>query len=79
MMRTLGADAVGMSTVPEATVARHCGMKVLAISCITNVAAGMTSAEINHSEVMTIGERTGKQLAELIVRVLPRLIGAEVD
>ena len=79
MMRNLGADAVGMSTVPEATVARHCGMKVLAISCITNVAAGMTSAEINHSEVMTIGERTGKQLAELIVRVLPRLIGSEVD
>ncbi|PYT03339.1 MAG: purine-nucleoside phosphorylase [Acidobacteria bacterium] len=79
MMRKLGADAVGMSTVPEATVARHCGMKVLAISCITNVAAGLTSAEINHNEVMTIGERTGKQLAELIVRVLPRLVGAEVD
>ena len=77
MMRKLGADAVGMSTVPEATVARHCGMRVLAISCITNVAAGLTSAEINHSEVMTVGERAGKQLAELIVRVIPRIVSAD--
>jgi purine-nucleoside phosphorylase len=74
LMRKLGADAVGMSTVPEATVARHCGMNVLAISCITNVAAGLTSAEINHSEVMNVGERAGKQLAELIVRVIPRIV-----
>jgi purine-nucleoside phosphorylase len=77
MMRKLGADAVGMSTVPEATVARHCGIKVLAISCITNVAAGLTSAEINHEEVMTVGERTGKQLSELIVRVIPRLLAPQ--
>jgi purine-nucleoside phosphorylase len=77
MMRKLGADAVGMSTVPEATVARHCGMNVLAISCITNVAAGLTSGEINHSEVMTTGERAGRQLAELIVRVLPRIVAVE--
>lgn len=77
MMRKLGADAVGMSTVPEATVARHCGMKVLAISCITNVAAGLTSAEINHNEVMTVGERAGKQIAELIVRVIPRIVSAD--
>jgi purine-nucleoside phosphorylase len=77
MMRKLGADAVGMSTVPESIVARHCGMSVLAISCITNVAAGMTAAEINHNEVMEVGERAGKQLAELIVRVVPRLVSAE--
>ena len=77
MMRKLGADAVGMSTVPEATVARHCGMSVLAISCITNVAAGLTSAEINHSEVMEVGMRAGKQLAELIVRVIPRIVSAD--
>lgn len=77
MMRKLGADAVGMSTVPEATVARHCGMNVLAISCITNVAAGLTSAEINHSEVMTVGKSAGKQLAELIVRVIPRIVTAD--
>ncbi len=77
MMRKLGADAVGMSTVPEATVARHCGMKVLAISCITNVAAGLTNAEIDHSEVMSVGERAGKQIAELIVRVIPRIVSAD--
>jgi purine-nucleoside phosphorylase len=76
MMRKLGADAVGMSTVPEATVARHCGMQVLAISCITNVAAGLATTEINHSEVMEVGARAGKQLSELIVRVIPRLVAA---
>jgi purine nucleoside phosphorylase len=75
MMRKLGADAVGMSTVPEVIVARHCGMKVLAVSCITNIAAGMSSAQIDHSEVMVVGERAGKQLAELIVRLIPKLIG----
>jgi len=79
MMRKLGADAVGMSTVPEVIVARHCGIKVLAISCITNIAAGLTSAEINHSEVLTVGERAGKQLAELIVRVIPRIVSAEIQ
>ncbi|MBI3652134.1 MAG: purine-nucleoside phosphorylase [Acidobacteria bacterium] len=73
MMAALGGDALGMSTVPEAIVARHCGMKILAFSCITNIAAGMHSQEITHSEVMEIGERAGKQLAELIVRIIPRL------
>jgi len=74
MMRKLGADAVGMSTVPEVIVARHCGMKVLAVSCITNIAAGMSSAQIDHSEVMVVGERAGKQLGELIVRLIPRIV-----
>lgn len=78
MMRNLGADAVGMSTVPEAIVARHCGMGVLAISCITNVAAGLTASEINHNEVMEVGERAGKQLSELIVKVIPRLVSGEL-
>jgi purine-nucleoside phosphorylase len=74
MIHKLGADAVGMSTVPEATVARYCGMKVLAISCITNTAAGMTSHEINHSEVMEIGARTGRKLSELILKIIPRAV-----
>lgn len=79
MMRKLGADAVGMSTVPEAIVARHCGMSVLAISCITNIAAGITPSQIDHSEVMEVGERAGKRLADLIVRVLPRLVATEAQ
>ncbi|MEW6127343.1 MAG: purine-nucleoside phosphorylase [Acidobacteriota bacterium] len=73
MMRSLGGDALGMSTVPEAIVARHAGMKILAISCITNYAAGMSGEEINHLEVMDVGERAGKQLAELVMRIIPRI------
>jgi purine-nucleoside phosphorylase len=73
MLRKLGADALGMSTVPEAIVARHSGMQVLGISCITNVAAGISGAPINHEEVIAVGARAGRQLAELIVGILPRL------
>ena len=77
MLRMLGADALGMSTVPEAIVARHSGMKIVAFSCITNVAAGMLEQEINHQEVMEVGKRAGAQLSELILRLLPRLASAE--
>jgi purine-nucleoside phosphorylase len=77
MYAKLGGDALGMSTVAEVTVARHCGMKVLAISCITNVAAGLTHNEINHEEVMEVGARAGRQLGELILRVVPRLVADE--
>jgi len=56
-LRTLGADAVGMSTVPEAIVARHCGMKVVAVSCITNMAAGILAQPLNHEEVVETGNR----------------------
>ncbi|MCI0488355.1 MAG: purine-nucleoside phosphorylase [Blastocatellia bacterium] len=73
MMRDLGGNALGMSTVPEAIVARHCGMKVLAFSCITNTAAGLGQEEINHNEVMETGERAGRQLSELILKLIPRL------
>lgn len=73
MFRFLGADAVGMSTVPEAIAARHQGMKVLGISCITNLAAGMTDETINHEEVMDIGSRAAETFGELLRRVIARL------
>lgn len=75
----LGGDALGMSTVPEAIVARHCQIKVLAISCITNVAAGLTQQEINHEEVMEVGARAGRQLGELIKQAVPRLVVEETE
>ncbi|HSE98758.1 MAG TPA: purine-nucleoside phosphorylase, partial [Blastocatellia bacterium] len=74
MLKDLGGDALGMSTVPEAIVARHSGMNVLAISCITNIAAGLTRREINHEEVMEVGARAGLQLSELILRLIPKLV-----
>jgi purine-nucleoside phosphorylase len=70
MYRMLGADAVGMSTVPEAVVARHMGMRVLGVSCITNLAAGMSSESINHAEVMETGERVADIFGELITRTV---------
>ncbi|MGH9949907.1 MAG: purine-nucleoside phosphorylase [Pyrinomonadaceae bacterium] len=73
MYRALGADAVGMSTVPEAIAARHQGMKVLGISCITNLAAGMTDEPINHQEVMETGARVAEIFTELLRRVISRI------
>jgi purine-nucleoside phosphorylase len=73
MYRLLGADAVGMSTVPEALAARHQGMKVLAISCITNLAAGVSDDEINHEEVMETGAKIADTFRELLERVLSRI------
>ena len=73
MYRLLGADAVGMSTVPEAIAARHAGMKVIGISCITNFAAGMTSDVINHAEVMETGARVADIFQQLLSRVVSRL------
>ena len=73
MVRTLGADAVGMSTVPEAIVARHMDMRVIGISCITNLAAGVSNRPIDHSQVMAIGERVRGQFTELLGRVVKRI------
>ncbi len=70
MYRLLGANAVGMSTVPEAIAARHQGMKVLGISCITNFAAGMTGENINHEEVMETGARVAGIFKELLRRII---------
>src|ERR1044071_7331447 len=73
MVRTLGADAVGMSTVPEAIVARHMDMQVVGISCITNLAAGVSDRPVDHDQVIATGERVGAQFSELLRRVIPRL------
>ena len=73
MLRLLGADAVGMSTVPEALVARHMGLRVLGFSCITNMAAGVLDKPINHEEVIETGERVRETFAELLRRVIPKL------
>jgi purine-nucleoside phosphorylase len=73
MLRTFGADAVGMSTVPEAIVARHMGINVLGISCITNMAAGITDQPISHDEVIETGNRVRALFAQLLRRVIARL------
>ena len=73
MYRQLGADAVGMSTVPEAIAARHQGMRVLGISCITNLAAGMSDEPINHEEVMETGARVAEVFKLLLKRVISKI------
>lgn len=66
-------DAVGMSTVPEAIIARHMGMKVLGISCISNMAAGLKDGELTHQEVVEIGAKVSSSFVELLHKVVPRL------
>jgi purine-nucleoside phosphorylase len=73
LLRNLGADAVGMSTVPEAIVARHMGLDVLGISCITNMAAGISDEPINHEEVMATGDRVRDIFGLLLRRVVERI------
>ncbi|HEY2963373.1 MAG TPA: purine-nucleoside phosphorylase, partial [Pyrinomonadaceae bacterium] len=73
LLRNLGADAVGMSTVPEAIVARHMGLEVLGISCITNMAAGISDEPIKHEDVMATGDRVRDTFAKLLRRVVKRV------
>lgn len=73
MVRTLGGDAVGMSTVPETIVARHCGMRVLGISSITNMAAGVLDVPITHEDVLAMGAQVGEQFRQLIDSIIAHL------
>ena len=73
MLREFGADAVGMSTVPEAIAARHQGSRVLGISCITNLAAGMLDQPIEHEEVMETGAKVAEIFKELLRRTIARI------
>ena len=72
-LRTIGADLVGMSTVPEVIVANHMGMKVLAISCVTNMAAGILKQKINHEEVLETGRLVRETFVRLLQALLPKL------
>jgi purine-nucleoside phosphorylase len=72
-LRTIGADLVGMSTAPEAIVANHMGMRVLGISCVTNMAAGVLPQKIDHAEVLETGEAVRGTLVKFLKALLPRL------
>ena len=72
-LRTIGADAVGMSTVPEVLVARHSGIRVLGISCITNLAAGMTDNTLSHEEVKETADRVQNEFIRLVTGIVSRM------
>lgn len=72
MIRTLGADAVGMSTVPEALIARHAGIETVGISCLTNMACGILDQPLNHEEVIETAERVKSTFLKLVTEVIAR-------
>jgi purine-nucleoside phosphorylase len=74
--RTLGATLVGMSTVPETIVARHMGLEVLGISCVTNLASGLSATPLSHEEVFEAGRQVEHRLASLFQRLIPRIAAA---
>ncbi|MGY3716383.1 purine-nucleoside phosphorylase [Sutcliffiella cohnii] len=73
MLRTLGADAVGMSTVPEVIVARHSGLKVLGISCISNMAAGILDQPLTHDEVMETTEKVRENFLSFVKSIIQEM------
>lgn len=74
MLRTLGADAVGMSTVPEAIQARALGMRLVALSCLTNYGAGLSSRPLSHDEVMEVGANAANELFAILERAIPAMV-----
>ena len=75
-LKKIGVDLVGMSTVPEVIVARHMGIRVLAFSCVTNLAAGLSDQPITHQEVLEIGARVQTEFVALLSAVIPRISAA---
>ena len=76
MLRTLGADAVGMSTVAEAIALNHMGVQVGAVSCITNLAAGLSSGPLSHDEVKETADRVESRFISLLDAAVPAIAGA---
>jgi len=74
MMRTMGADLVGMSTVPEAIAAHALGAEVLGISLVTNAAAGVTGEKLNHEEVIAAGKAAASRMGSLLATTIPKLV-----
>jgi purine-nucleoside phosphorylase len=72
-LRTIGADAVGMSTVPETLAGRHMGMEILGISCITNPAAGVLPQPLVHDEVMEVARRVRAEFSALLEAIIERI------
>jgi purine-nucleoside phosphorylase len=72
-LRVIGADLVGMSTVPEVIAANHMGLKVLGISCVTNLAAGISGGKLDHAEVLAMGQRVRGSLVDLLKAIIPNL------